>query len=485
MGTLNVTFFTLLSFAIVTTLRAAVTLSPDYAGLTVPPNIAPLNFDVLGAPDTARVTLTSDTGASETFGTRVRIPIERWRALLKGRTYTLTVTEGQQTLFCATNTVAQTAIDPVLVYRLIPPSYENYVRLGLYQRDLTSFEELPLYTNLQSTTLQCMNCHSFLKGDPDTFLFHLRADNPGTLIYRGKEDKGIKRNFNVGPFFSSGVYPAWHPSGQFVAFSVNDTLQCFYYGNRDKVEVLDSRSDMMLYDVQEDTVSPIELDPRIFDCFPTWSPDGTQLYSVAAQPGFPSLPEDKEERSKQAVLAYTNLCYNLIVRNFDAKHKTFTSPQMVLNAAQDHRSVTLPRVSPEGRWLIFTLGPQGVFHIWHKSADLWSLDLKERKLRPLTEINSPDVESYHMFSSEGRWMVFSSRREDGGYTRPYFTHFDAPTGTFTKPFILPQYDPAHHRQRMLSYNVPELVRAPIHRTPRDIRRLAEQPAKAAKYGEPQ
>ncbi|MEG2415313.1 MAG: hypothetical protein RSB74_05280, partial [Kiritimatiellia bacterium] len=132
MGTLNVTFFTLLSFAIVTTLRAAVTLSPDYAGLTVPPNIAPLNFDVLGAPDTARVTLTSDTGASETFGTRVRIPIERWRALLKGRTYTLTVTEGQQTLFCATNTVAQTAIDPVLVYRLIPPSYENYVRLGLY-----------------------------------------------------------------------------------------------------------------------------------------------------------------------------------------------------------------------------------------------------------------------------------------------------------------------------------------------------------------
>lgn len=233
---------------------------------------------------------------------------------------------------------------------------------------------------------------------------------------------------------------------------------------------------MMLYDLAADTATPIELSPQIFDCFPTWSPDGTTLYSVAAEPGFETLPEEKEARSQQAVLAYTNLCYNLIARDFDRDTKTFTRPKMILNASSEKRSITLPRVSPDGRWLVFTLGPQGVFHIWHKTADLWMLDLQTRTFRALSEINSPDTESYHTFSSTGKWMVFSSRRDDGAYTRPYFTRFNPETGTFTKPFILPQEDPDHHLRRMESYNIPEFAAGPFPYTPRQIRRLAEQPA---------
>ncbi len=451
-----------------------VALYPDYTAITVPPNIAPLNFDVEGAPG-ARVTL-SNGAVSQTFGSRVRVPEDFWRKLLEAEAYTVTITEGKNTLLCATNTVAREAIDPVLAYRLIPPSYENYKRIGLYWRDLTTFREHPLYTNLQSNTKQCVNCHTFNQGDPETFLFHLRAENPGTIIYRGKDDGGIKRNFKVGPFFASGVYPAWHPSGRYIAFSINDTMQCFYYANRDKIEVLDTRSDMMLYDVTRDLALPIETEPTLFDCFPTWSPDGKTLYSVAATPGFETIPDDKLERSQQAILGYTNLCYNLIARDFDEASTSFAQPRMVINAAKEGRSITLPRVSPDGRWLIFTVGPQGVFHIWHKQADLWQLDLQERSARSLTELNSPDVESFHSFSSNGAWMVFSSRREDGAYTRSYFTHFDKATGRFTKPFLLPQADPEDNRRRMFSYNVPEFAKAPITRSPRAIRALAQEPA---------
>ena len=459
----------------------AVGLEPDYAGITVPPNIAPLNFNLVGAPEGSRVRLAN--GKTErTFPAEVRIGERFWRTLLDAPSYTLTVEAPDGTpLLCATNTIAREAIDPVLAYRLIPPSYENYRRVGLYWRDLTSFEEHPLYTNLQSSTKQCVNCHAFNQGDPDTFLFHLRAENAGTLLYRGPNDPGRKRNFKGGPFFASGVYPAWHPSGRFVAFSINETMQCFYYGNTDKIEVLDTRSDLMLYDLDRDEALPVETTPELFDCFPSWSPDGLTPYSVAAEPGFDQIPEDKDERSRQAILGYTNLCYNLISRSFDPERRAFEPPRMVINASKQQRSITLPRVSPDGRWLVFTLGPQGVFHIWHRSADLWMLDLRERAFRPLTEINSPDVESYHAFSSNGAWMVFSSRRADGAYTRPYFTHFDPATGTFTKPFLLPQADPAHHAQRMLSYNVPEFAKAPPARSPRDIRRLAETPAQDAKF----
>lgn len=458
-----------------------VTLYPDYAGITIPPNIAPLNFDVHNAPDTAIVTLKNATN-EQTFPTQVRLSPEQWRAfLIPDSDYTITVTDREQTLFCATNHVAQEAIAPTLSYRLIPPSYENYQNVGIYWRDLTTFEEKPLYTNLQSSQKQCVNCHVFNQGNPDSFLFHLRAENAGTIIYTGKDDPGSKRNFKGGPFFSSGVYPAWHPSGKQIAFSVNDTLQCFYYRNPDKIEVLDSRSDMLLYDIESDTATPIEVQPDIFDCFPTWSPDGKRLYSVAAQPGFDAIPDDKQARSEQVILAYTNLCYNLIVRDYDAQKRTFSTPRMLLNASKDNRSITLPRLSPDGRWLVFTLGPQGVFHIWHHAADLWLLDLQGRSMRPLTEINSPDTESYHSFTTDGAWMVFSSRREDGTYTRPYFTHFDATTGTFTKPFLLPQEDPAHHARRMLSYNIPEFANGPVTRSPKAIRKLAAQPAQTVKF----
>lgn len=453
----------------------AVTLRPDYAGLTVPPNIAPLNFDVQGVPDDATVTLSNGTETRD-FGPRVRVPPAFWRRLLQAPAYTVTVRDGGRTLFCATNTVAREAIDPVLAYRLIPPSYENYQGMGLWWRDLTTFREHPLYTNLQSSPTQCVNCHAFNQGDPDTLLFHLRAENPGTLIYAGKGDPGRKRDFKGGPFFASGVYPAWHPSGDFVAFSVNDTMQVFYYANPDKVEVLDTRSDMLLYDLRADAAIPIETNPLLFDCFPAWSPDGKTLYSVAAQPPFPSIPDDKDARGAQAVNGYTNLCYNLIAREFDPGRRAFSKPRVVLNVSDSHRSVTLPRVSPDGRWLVFSLGPQGVFHVWHKASDLWILDLRERAFRPLSELNSPDSESYHAFSSNGAWMVFSSRRDDGAYTRPYIAHFDPAAGRFGKPFILPQEEPAHHDRRMLSYNVPEFAKAPPSRSPRELRRLAERPA---------
>lgn len=461
--------------------QGAVTLQPDYVGITVPNNIAPLNFNVCNAPEGATVQLKSGE-VEATFPCKVRIAPDFWRRLLAaGEAYTITVKKEEATLFCATNHVSKAAIAPTLAYRLIPPSYENYQNVGIYWRDLTSFEEKPLYTNLQSSPKQCVNCHHFNQGDPGSLLFHLRASNAGTVIFKDKDDVGIKRNFKGGPFFSSGVYPAWHPSGKSIAFSVNDTLQCFYYRETDKIEVLDSRSDMLLYDLESDTAIPVETTPEIFDCFPAWSPDGKQLYSVAAIPGFDTIPEEKQARSEQAILGYTNLCYNLIVRDYDAKRKTFTQPKMLINAANEKRSITFPRVSPDGRWLVFTLGPQGVFHIWHHQADLWMLDLQKRSFRPLNEINSADTESYHSFTPDGQWMVFSSRRGDGTYTRPYFTHFDAATGTFTKPFILPQEDPMHHERRMLSYNIPEFALGPITRTPKEIRRLAEQPAKDVKF----
>ena len=81
-------------------------------------------------------------------------------------------------------------------------------------------------------------------------------------------------------------------------------------------------------------------------------------------------------------------------------------------------------ISPDGRYLLVTLGAFGQFHIWHNSADLYVKDLHTGELRALKNANSPVQDSYHTWSSNGRWIVFGSRRDDGNYTRPYIDYFD-------------------------------------------------------------
>ena len=119
-----------------------------------------------------------------------------------------------------------------------------------------------------------------------------------------------------------------------------------------------------------------------------------------------------------------------------------------------------PRISPDGKFLVWTEAASGTFPIWRPEADLFVKDLTTGEERAWTEANGENSDSYHSWSSNGRWMAFASRREDGLYTRVYFTYVDA-DGRATKPFVLPQKDPTRNRRHFKSYNVPELITEPI------------------------
>jgi Tol biopolymer transport system component len=159
--------------------------------------------------------------------------------------------------------------------------------------------------------------------------------------------------------------------------------------------------------------------------------------------------------------------YNIYRKAFDPQTRTFGERQMVFCADTLGMSATLPRISPDGRWLLFTVGEWGCFHIWHHDADLWMMNLQTGETRPIEECNSNDTESYHSWSSNGRWIVFSSRRYDGMFTRPYFSHVSK-EGKATKPFELPTADPDFHRQFLKSYNVPEFMRGPVALKPQQL-----------------
>ncbi len=465
-------------------------LWPDYTDLVIPHNIAPLNCELKNTGEACRFKLASFDGKDVYAGSgkTLAFPLKRWRSILeasKGQHVTLDIAVQRNgewvKLLTTTNHVASDPIDPALVYRLIPPSYERFQTLRICQRDLTCFDERTLYSNQQVSNEQCVNCHTFQNYDGRSFAFHTRLHQGGTIIFReGK--KPLKVDLKCDNLYSSGAYPAWHPvDNNLFAFSVNKTRQTFYMTHNNKIEVLDSQSGLILYDAAKNQVSPILLSDNFFATFPAWSPDGKTLYYTLAEMN--NLPPVSEEtnRLNEVALQSTNMFYHLVCRAFDKDTKSFGVQRLLINAQKSRASISFPSVSPEGTYLMMTVLGFANFPIWHKESDLWLYNIKTQESRALTEVNSHEADSYHAWGSNGRWFVFGTRRDDGIHTRPYIAYFNPASGKAGKPFIVPQRDPRFYKENFDSFNRPELLKVTVPYSPEEIRQAVLQPAVKATF----
>lgn len=474
-----------------------VRLYPDYRDVTIPPNMAPLNLYVKNAGESFVVSLEGGGErlvASADADSPLQFDLQAWRKLLqanRGGRISVTVyalrEDGWVKLTPYGILVAREPIDPYLSYRLIEPLYESYRQMGLYQRDLRTFGERAIYENNrtdQPADNHCINCHSFRQHSARQMLFHVRAAHGGTVFINGS--KAQKIDMRTDSLLSAPVYPAWHPLHPWVAFSVNRTGQAFHLSDPDKVEVVDFASDLVLYDTGTRRISPIthQTDTEL-ETFPSWSPDGRRLYYTCAH--VPQLSGASDARKRQLLTTlYRKVYYNVMSRSFDPQSRSFGPPVVEYDCAAKRLSASVPRISPDGRYLLFTLADFGQFHIWHSSADLYVKDLRTGHTIPLTEANAPHrADSYHGWSSNGRWIVFASRRDDGTYSRVYIAYFDR-TGHAHKAFLLPQEDPLQNIFRLKSYNVPELTRDALAITPEQLQKCVYADAKAvrATYASP-
>jgi Tol biopolymer transport system component len=210
---------------------------------------------------------------------------------------------------------------------------------------------------------------------------------------------------------------------------------------------MDLASDVVVYDVERNEIltTPLTFGEKNFETFPSFSADGKSLYFCSARKQV--MPDSIE-----------SLKYHLCSVSFDENTRTFGNRvDTLFHAEKMDMSVSFPRVSPDGKFLMVTLANHATFPIWHQEADLWILDLQNgNKPIRLDDMNSSSVESYHSWSSNSRWVVFSSRRIDGLYTRPYIAYIAA-DGKAAKPFILPQKKGDFYQKCMNSFNIPELV----------------------------
>jgi len=440
-------------------------LFPDYSGVTIPPNIAPLNFRVEEPGSRYRVEIRSTQGQAIVLVSRsssMRIPLKTWKALLHAN-------PGQPLFFdvsvenaearwdrfeTVTNRVAAEAIDSHLVYRLLKPLYNVYVHLGIYQRDLESFEQRPVLEN-QKFGGDCLNCHTFLNRSPSTFAINIRTSNKLNPMLLVASNQVARVDKTMG-------YLSWHPSGRLIAFSANK-LSFFTHTLEETRDVFDSKSDLGIYRVDSNTVvfPPAIATPEWNETWPSWSPDGRHLYYCRAAP----LPIER----------YRQIRYDLMRASYDIERDEWGEPEVLLSAQATGRSACQPRVSPDGRLLLFCLCKWGSFPIYQANSDLYVMDLNTRRYRRL-DINSDQADSWHSWSSNSRWMVFSSKRLDGLFARPFISYVDE-QGQFFKPFLLPQEDPHFYDSCLKTFNVPELVQGPVVVKERELAQAILNPGK--------
>jgi hypothetical protein len=453
-------------------------IEPDYRDAVIPPNIAPLNFRVEEPGTEYWVRIDADEGESIDVSSRdgvIQIPPRRWRRLLElnrgGRLrfqICVRAADGQWVRFTPIeNTIAAEDVDRYLCYRLIGPIHIIRVQVAIYQRDVESFEESVVVNNQSfGRGGGCVNCHTFAPGHPDQMILHARgsgelSDLNGMIVVRHGQVKKVDSRKLIRDASSRrgrvtkslAGYVAWHPQGQLAAFVAGEMVQ-FFHAVGENRDVFNGESDLALYHADSNTVTTapeISRADRV-ETFPAWSPDGRYLYFCSADP----MPKDR----------YREVRYDLMRVRYDPVSGQWGEVEPVLLAKDTGMSIVEPRISPDGRWLLFCMCEYGEFPPFQPSSDLYLMDLATRRYVRL-DINSPRSDSWHSWSSNSRWIVFASKRRDGVFARLYFSYIDA-QGRAHKPVVLPQKDPTFYDRFLKTYNVPELTPSPVPAAPRAI-----------------
>jgi hypothetical protein len=331
--------------------------------------------------------------------------------------------------------------------------------MGIYQRCLENYNESTIFSN-KLTKTNCMNCHSFCKNNPDMMMFHMRSTYGGTILVM--DDVIRKINTATDYTMSAGVYPAWHPDGNHIAFSVNKISQRFHAQKDKSIYVNDQASDLILYDISKNmvTTSP-KISTSGLENVPHWSPDGRYLYFVCG-------PKYSDTG------LYQQVKYDLKRIACDVQTNRWGEVETILSAEKTGKSISFPKVSPDGNYLLFSMSDYGYFSIHFASSDLYLMDLENRTYAYLP-VNSAHSDSYHSWSSNSRWFIFASKRRDGVFSRLFISYLDH-QGNASKPFLLPQKDPGFYDRYIMNYNVPELITGPVKTNTYEIAQAAYKEA---------
>jgi tetratricopeptide (TPR) repeat protein len=314
----------------------------------------------------------------------------------------------------------------------------------------------------------CANCHSFSR---DGRTMGMDMDGPAN-------DKGLYAVVPVKPQMTINTSDmiTWNPSndrqislnrvgfmsqvspdGKYVVTTVNtaerSTQSNYYVVNFKDYRFLQvfypTRGILAWYSRETGRREPLPGadDPGYVQADGVWSPDGSYLVFARAEAKDPYPPDGK-------MASYANdpvelqIQYNLYRVPFNGGRGG--KAEAIAGASDNGMSNTFPKVSPDGRWIVFVKCHNG--QLMRPDSQLWIVPAQGGEARRM-RCNTSIMNSWHSFSPNGRWLVFSSKSRSP-YTQMYLTHIDEQGND--SPAILIDNATAANR----AVNIPEFVNIP-------------------------
>ncbi|MDQ2645030.1 MAG: tetratricopeptide repeat protein [Myxococcota bacterium] len=326
----------------------------------------------------------------------------------------------------------------------------------------------------------CANCHSF-SADGKTLGMDMDGPQNDKGLYAlvnvqpkmriGKEDLVAWSDFRgkLGSKIRVGFMSRVSPDGQHVVTTVNDpgVDQTDYQRSKNPIDLVKNyyvanftdyrflqvfyptRGLLATYERGAEKLRhlPGADDPRFVHTNAVWTPDGKQLVFARAEARDP-YPAD-------APLAKFANDPNELQVKFDLYRIPFNDgkggkAEPVLGASENGMSNSFPKVSPDGRWIVFVKAKNGL--LMRPDSELYIVPTEGGEARRM-KCNTSRMNSWHSFSPNGRWLVFSSKSRSP-YTQMFLTHIDAAGND--SPAILIENSTAANR----AVNIPEFVNIP-------------------------
>jgi hypothetical protein len=338
--------------------------------------------------------------------------------------------------------------DPLIVYRLVTPLFSTWKTPDIKYYVVSTGESRMF---LPGKDTYCTNCHSFPGSTtvPVEDLNMAIAVRSQVVLENSRRILGLYnfhrregKALNIDSFFMG-----WRADGRKVAVTGGHGVLIRSLITLETQEFYVYSADIVIVDPGTLETQPLlgAGEPGLMESFPNWSPDGRTIMFARAE----------EISGRQ----YSERRYDLYTVPYSDGKGGKAEP--VPGASHNGRSNFAPRYSPNGRWVVFNQCDFG--SLVSPTADLFIMSTEPGAVPRRLECNwEYAMDSHHSWSSNGRWLLFASKRDDGIFARLYVTEIDD-DGHASPPVELPGQTEA-----MMCYNVPEFLRYEVVVDPDDV-----------------